>query len=165
MRQQCECTIIGAVAQPPKVRDANGKPVCSVQVAVTKKFNNQEFTSKFTVEGWNDKAQIMSKAVVNQQVVAVGDLRNEKYTDSQGQEKWTTKINAHSFALGGFAPQQQTQQQNYQGQGQSYGQQQPQNQGYGQQQAPQNQQAYYGQQPAQQSFGGDQQYNSDNIPF
>ena len=153
--------IIGNVGQDPEVRYMpNGNAVANMTIATGEKWKDKntgeqkEETEWHRVVVFGKLAEIIGEYVrKGSKLFIEGKLKTRKWTDQQGQEKYTTEIIVDGFSgqmimldgkpQGAQGNQQQQPKQQQQG---VYNQ--PQQGGYGQQQAPQQQNQHQGQHQA-----------------
>lgn len=165
--------ILGRLGQDPEIRYMpNGSAVANISVATSEKWKDkqtgqqQESTEWHRVVVFGKLAEICGEYLrKGSQVYFEGKLQTRKWTDQQGQDKYTTEVIVDGFSdkmqmLGGGnnqgqqsngAPQQQQNQGGYQGQN---------NQQQYQQQAPQQQQQNHYQQQSN-GYQGQQQNNNN----
>lgn len=97
--------LIGNLGQAPDVRVTNsGIKVAEISIATTSYFtrNNErvEKTQWHTVTLWNKLAEIVEKYTGKGSSVYIdGRLETEKWVDSNGQNRYTTKIIAENIQL------------------------------------------------------------------
>jgi len=112
MRHSQMNTWIGDLIAPVQMQQVNSRNGRSSQVARTriglvdeKPGQNgqppQLNRSSFQLEGWNETAQRLASIPVGHTVIVTGKIQNDKYTDQNGQEKWSTKFVAFSVATAG----------------------------------------------------------------
>lgn len=184
--------LVGNLGQDPEIRYMpSGEAVANLSLATSETWKDkntgqqQEKTEWHKVSVFGKLAEICGEYLrKGSQVYFEGKLQTRKWTDQQGQDKYTTEVVVDGFSgkmqmLGGGNN--QSQQSNNQQQG-GYGapqqQQRPQQQntqqggGYGQQQAPQQQGNNFAPRPQQSNNQGGQQNQmeppmdfSDDIPF
>lgn len=76
----------------------SGIAVTNINVAVNEKFNGQEETHWFRVTVWNKQAETLQQYCGKGSKVAVsGRLRNNTFTDKNGNERRDTEITAISI--------------------------------------------------------------------
>lgn len=87
----------GRLALDPTMRDTNtGKCYCTVSIAVNRKGKDQP-TDFFQVIAWERVAEFISKYFhKGSSIMITGSIRNRKYTDKDGKERFTTDIVAES---------------------------------------------------------------------
>lgn len=87
----------GRLASDPTMRDtATGKCYCTVSIAVNRKAKDQP-TDFFQVIAWERVAEFISKYFrKGSSIMITGSIRNRKYTDKDGKERFTTDIVAES---------------------------------------------------------------------
>lgn len=165
--------VIGNVGQDPEIRYMpSGSAVANLTIATSEKWKDKnsgeqkEETEWHKIAVFGKLAEIIGEYVrKGSKIYIEGKLKTRKWTDQQGQEKYTTEIVVDGFSgsmimLDG-KPQGQSNQQAPQQQG--YAPQQQQVQG-GYQQPPQQQQ--YQQAPQQQPQGGfNPNHNPNDPPF
>jgi single-strand DNA-binding protein len=142
--------LIGRIGQDPKISyTTSGQAVASFSVATDEGYKDRnsgqkiEKTEWHNVVAWRGTAEFVSKYLSKGRLVMVeGKLQTDKWQDKNGQDRYTTKIQASNVqgldsrqSDGGYQGQQQVQQQ-----------------GQYNQQPQQNQYNQYNQQPQQNSY-------------
>jgi single-strand DNA-binding protein len=147
--------LIGNLGADPELRyTANQTPVCSFNIATSKKFAGsngqlQEQTEWHKIVLWKKNAENASKYLSKgRQVYIEGELQTRKWKDKDGNDRWSTEIVGHvmNFLGGG----QQNQNQGHQAHQQNS------------QQAQQTQQSY---DPQQADYKDMPPSDLDSIPF
>lgn len=164
--------ILGRIGQDPEIRYMpNGSAVSNISVATSEKWKDKQTGQQQEAAEWHRVVVFGKLAEIcgeylrkGSEVYFEGKLQTRKWTDQQGQDKYTTEVIVDGFSgkmqmLGGGnnqgqqsngAPQQQQNQGGYQGQN---------NQQQYQQQAPQQQNQY---QQQSNGYQGGQQQNNNN---
>lgn len=105
--------LIGNVGRDPDVRQRESGKVASFTLATTEKFKSrdgqsQEKTEWHNIVVWGNLADVVENYVrKGSQVYIEGKLQTRKYTDSQGNERYTTEVNVLSLQLLGRRDEQQ----------------------------------------------------------
>ncbi|MBE6639692.1 MAG: single-stranded DNA-binding protein [Ruminococcaceae bacterium] len=89
-------------ADPEQKLTPGGKKVCTVSVAVPRNYDSKK-SDFFTVEAWDRQCDTLCRYFRKGSPVAiVSELRNEQYTDKNGQKRTFTKSVAMevSFCFG-----------------------------------------------------------------
>lgn len=74
-----------------------GKPVCSFDIAVTRKFD-KEITDFIPCVAWNKTCETMCKFVKKGQLIAIdGSLYTRKYEDKNGNNRTAYEVNVNNF--------------------------------------------------------------------
>lgn len=74
-----------------------GKPVCSFDIAVTRKFD-KETTDFIPCVAWNKTCETMCKFVKKGQLIAIdGSLYTRKYEDKNGNNRTAYEVNVNNF--------------------------------------------------------------------
>jgi single-strand DNA-binding protein len=74
-----------------------GKPVCSFDIAVTRKFD-KEITYFIPCVAWNKTCETMCKFVKKGQLIAIdGSLYTRKYEDKNGNNRTAYEVNVNNF--------------------------------------------------------------------
>jgi single-strand DNA-binding protein len=74
-----------------------GKPVCSFDIAVTRKFD-KEITDFIPCVAWNKTCETMCKFVKKGQLIAIdGSLYTRKYEDKNGNNRVAYEVNVNNF--------------------------------------------------------------------
>jgi single-strand DNA-binding protein len=75
----------------------SGKPVCSFDIAVARKFD-KEVTDFIPCVAWNKTCETMCKFVKKGQLIAIdGSLYTRKYEDKNGNNRTTYEVNVNNF--------------------------------------------------------------------
>ena len=75
----------------------SGKPVCSFDIAVTRKFN-KEITDFIPCVVWDKTCETMCKFVKKGQLIAIdGSLYTRKYEDKNGNNRTAYEVNVNNF--------------------------------------------------------------------
>ena len=75
----------------------NGKPVCSFDIAVTRKFD-KEITDFIPCVAWNKTCETICKFVKKGQLIAIdGSLHTRKYEDKNGNNRTAYEVNVNNF--------------------------------------------------------------------
>lgn len=110
-----KCIIVGRLGRSPEARTfPNGDMVCNVTIATSEKWRDKntgeakEATEWHKVTFHKKLAEIASQYLQKgSEVYVEGSLKTRKYTDKDGQEKYSTEINATSMQMLGGKPQEQ----------------------------------------------------------
>lgn len=102
-----KATLIGNLGKAPEVRyTADNKAVASVSIATTDKYTDKNSGEKKEITEWHrvvffDKlAEIVEKYLTKGATVYVeGKIQTRKWTDKDGQERYTTEIVAQSMQM------------------------------------------------------------------
>jgi len=110
--------IVGNLGADPEVRTLeSGAKVATIRVATTERYkdrdgNQQESTEWHSVVLWRGLADITERYLKKgRQVYIEGKLKTRKWTDQNGNDRYTTEIIAQEMTLLGGAPGQQDGQQ------------------------------------------------------
>jgi single-strand DNA-binding protein len=94
-------TIIGYLGRDPELRyTPQGTAVCSISVATTERRKNpagdyEDHTTWFRVTVWNRQAELANEYLAKgRQVYIEGRLRQEEYTDREGNPRTSLEVNA-----------------------------------------------------------------------
>jgi single-strand DNA-binding protein len=94
-------TIIGYLGRDPELRyTPQGTAVCSISVATTERRKNQagdydDHTTWFRVTVWNRQAELANEYLAKgRQLYIEGRLRQEEYTDREGNPRTSLEVNA-----------------------------------------------------------------------
>ena len=98
--------LVGNLGQDPETRHTNGgNSVTQLRLATTEKYkdrdgNMQERTEWHTVIVWGKQGEACGKHLTKgRQVYVEGALRTRKWTDKEGQERYTTEIVANEMKM------------------------------------------------------------------
>ena len=104
--------LIGNVGRDPNVRylegnnpNSPGRKVATFTLATTERFRDRngetrENTEWHNIVAWGQPADVCERFVrKGTQLYIEGKLRTRKYTDAQGQEKYTTEVNVDTLQL------------------------------------------------------------------
>lgn len=88
-------TIVGNIGKSPDIKyTPQGKAVCSFSVAVTEGID-KEHTEWFSVETWEKTAEAVSKFCdKGSQVLVEGRMKTRKWTDKDGNNRYSTDLKA-----------------------------------------------------------------------
>ena len=94
--------LLGTVEKQPKIASTpQGKQVVSFTLTIRKKgfgkAKGQVFESNILCESWHDHA--IHNVQVGYEVLVIGELKNSKYKDKNGNEAWITKVNCQYVAV------------------------------------------------------------------
>lgn len=117
--------IIGRVGQDPKLTyTQNGQAVVNFSVATDEGYRDKqtgqkvEKTEWHRIVAWRQTAEFVGNYVGKGRMVAIeGKIETRKWQDQNGQDKYTTEINAHNVQALDRAPEQQSQPQQQSQQG------------------------------------------------
>jgi single-strand DNA-binding protein len=94
-------TIVGYLGRDPELRyTPQGTAVCNVSVATTERRKNvtgeyEDHTTWFRVTFWNRQAELANEYLAKgRQVYIEGRLRQEEYTDREGNIRTSLEVNA-----------------------------------------------------------------------
>ncbi len=94
-------TIVGYLGRDPEIRyTPQGTAVCNVSVATTERRKNvtgeyEDHTTWFRVTFWNRQAELANEYLAKgRQVYIEGRLRQEEYTDREGNRRTSLEVNA-----------------------------------------------------------------------
>lgn len=97
--------LIGRAGNAPLIRDLGQNKSGKLSIATSERFTNRngekvETTEWHNVQLWDKLAEVAEKYIIKGTLVYVeGKLKTEKYTDSQGAEKFYTNIVASKLQL------------------------------------------------------------------
>lgn len=97
--------LVGTVTADPDVRDVNGKQIAAIKLATTESWRDKATGEKKTRSEWhriviyNDHiAKVVGQYVKKDATLYIeGQLQTRKYTDKQGQEKYSTEVVLQAF--------------------------------------------------------------------
>jgi single-strand DNA-binding protein len=94
-------TIVGYLGRDPEIRyTPQGTPVCNFSVATTERRKDragelQDVTTWFRVTVWGKQAETANQYLAKgRQVYIEGRLRQDEYTDRDGNKRTTLEVNA-----------------------------------------------------------------------
>lgn len=89
-------TIVGFLGRDPELRALpSGQSVCNLSIATTEKIKDKDHTTWFRVTVWGRVAELCSQYLAKgSQVYVQGRLRQEEYTDRDGNKRYTLEVNA-----------------------------------------------------------------------
>ena len=108
--------LIGRVGQDPQVRQAGENKVASFNLATSEKYRDRngevkEQTEWHNIVIWGKMAETVEKYVAKgSQLFIEGKIKTEKYTASDGTDRYTVKVYATSMQFLGGKPEGQSQQ-------------------------------------------------------
>lgn len=84
--------LMGNMTADPELRQTQtGKFTCSFSIAVNRRFGKT--TDFFNVDTWNQTAEFVAKyGKKGKQLLVIGELQNQSWTDANGQKKYKTVI-------------------------------------------------------------------------
>ena len=90
--------LLGRITHDLELKNTqSGKPVCSFDIAVTRKFN-KDITDFIPCTVWDKTAQIMCNFVKKGQLIAIdGSLYTRKYQDKNGNNRTAYEVNVNNF--------------------------------------------------------------------
>lgn len=88
--------IVGYLGRDPEMRyTPQGTAVCNFSVATSEKKGDQELTTWFRVQVWGKQAENVNQYLSKgSQVYVEGRLRQDEYTDKEGNKRTTLEVNA-----------------------------------------------------------------------
>jgi len=100
------CEFIGRLGRDPETRFMpNGDAVCNFSVAVGWKSKDKEGTEWVRVNAYKQLAEICGKYLTKgSQVYVSGRMATRKWTDKDGQERYSTEINLDQMQMLGSKP-------------------------------------------------------------
>lgn len=100
------CEFIGRLGRDPETRFMpNGDAVCNFSVAVGWKSKEKEGTEWVRVNAYKQLAEICGKYLTKgSQVYVSGRMATRKWTDKDGQERYSTEINLDQMQMLGSKP-------------------------------------------------------------
>lgn len=94
------CNFIGNVVRDPELRPVGQSSVANFTIAVGWKSKEKEGVEWVNVNAWGKLGEIVAQyAPKGTKVFVQGRMKTEKYTDKNGVEKQTTKIEADKVEL------------------------------------------------------------------
>lgn len=95
------CEFIGRLGRDPETRFMpNGDAVCNFSVAVGWKSKDKEGTEWVRVNAYKQLAEICGKYLTKgSQVYVSGRMATRKWTDKDGQERYSTEINLDQMQM------------------------------------------------------------------
>ena len=92
--------LLGRVGQKPETKEFNSTQVVNFSVATSKKIKDVVHTEWHRIEAWDKLVEIVSSYVnKGDQVCVEGEIKTDKYTDKDGNEKSVVKIRATNITL------------------------------------------------------------------
>lgn len=100
------CEFIGRLGRDPETRFMpNGDAVCNFSIAVGWKSKDKEGTEWVRVNAYKQLAEICGKYLTKgSQVYVFGRMATRKWTDKEGQERYSTEINLDQMQILGSKP-------------------------------------------------------------
>lgn len=99
-------TLLGNLGADPEMKTfESGSKITTIRVATTEKYNDRngntvEATEWHRVEFFGKVAEVAAQWLKKgDSVYLEGKIKTEKYTDQQGIERYTTKINANTMQM------------------------------------------------------------------
>jgi single-strand DNA-binding protein len=101
-----QCNFIGRCGRDPETRfTPSGTAVSNVSIACSEKFKNkagetEEKTEWINLVFWGKLAEIVSEYVKKgSEIYVSGRMQTEKYTDKDGNERYSTKVNCDKMQM------------------------------------------------------------------
>ena len=99
--------LMGRLTRDPELRQTNTSqvPVASFAVAVDRRFqkDKEKVTDFFNVVAWNGTAEFVHKNFTKGQPIAIdGRLQLNKWTDADGNTRYSVEVIAESVHFAGF---------------------------------------------------------------
>jgi len=101
-----QCNFVGRCGKDPETRfTASGMQVTNVSIACSEKFKNksgtmEEKTEWISLVFWGKLAEVVAEWVKKgQEIYVSGRMQTEKYTDKDGHDRYTTKINCDKMQM------------------------------------------------------------------
>lgn len=93
--------IIGRIGKELELRVTNSnKKVVEFSIADTEKINGEDITTWMNCIAWEGKAETLCKYVKKGDMIYLeGKIRNQKYTNKEGQERTKTFLLINNFTL------------------------------------------------------------------
>lgn len=97
--------LTGRLTRDPEVKQTNsGSSLCRVNLAVSRQFKNKQTGEResdfFSLILWGKQAENFASFTHKGSLVGIdGELRNNNYTNQNGQEMRSVEVNVSSFAL------------------------------------------------------------------
>lgn len=115
--------IVGNLGADPETRYMpNGDAVCNIRVATTESWKDKQSGEKKEITEWHRVVFYRKLAEIagqylkkGSQVYLEGRIRTRKWTDKEGQERYTTEIEANEMQMLGKSDGQEPRQQQKQG--------------------------------------------------
>ena len=99
-----KCCFIGNIGRDPEVRQVGGKKVVNLSLAVSERWKGadgerQERTEWVKVVIWNERiAEVAERYLTKGSKVYIeGQLQTRKWTDKDGQDRYTTEVVLQRF--------------------------------------------------------------------
>ena len=91
--------LVGYLGSDPTLKyTPSGDPVCTISVATTEKRKEESSTTWFRVTFWRKQAELVGAHFKKgAQIYVEGKLREEKYTDREGQTRASLEVTATEF--------------------------------------------------------------------
>ena len=95
----------GRVGQDPKIFNVGDTRVARFSVATNETFHDRdgvikEETTWHNVSAWESKGMPdFTKIEKGTKIHVIGRLRNQRYTDSEGQERYSTEVSAYQMEI------------------------------------------------------------------
>ena len=93
-------TAIGHLARDPETRQTSGNSVSNFTIAANQKFGQNETTTWINCSFWGKRGEVFGQYHQKGDKVAVsGTLYNDKYTDRDGNERESWKMDVSNFTF------------------------------------------------------------------
>lgn len=95
-----EIQVLGRLGGDPEIKDVKGKKLAKFSIAVSKKVKDQEITTWYKVELWEQKADLAERFLSKgNEVFVKGEPRLETWTDKDGNAKAEIAIRVNTIVL------------------------------------------------------------------
>lgn len=98
-------TVIGNVGAEPELKfTTSGQPVCTLNVAESRKFKDasgteQEQTTWWRIVSWREMAENIADSISKgDRIIVSGRCEIRSFKDADGNDKWVTEITAYDVA-------------------------------------------------------------------
>lgn len=95
-----EIEVIGRLGKDPEIKDVAGKKLAKITIATSKKVKDQEVTTWYNAEFWEQKADLAERFLSKGSEVCVkGEPKLETWTDKEGNAKAAISIRVNTVVL------------------------------------------------------------------
>ena len=95
-----EIEVVGKLGRDPEIKDVAGKKLAKFSIAVSKKVKDQEITTWYKAELWEQKADLAERFLFKgNEVFVKGEPKLEIWTDKDGNAKAEIAIRVNTIVL------------------------------------------------------------------
>lgn len=89
--------------ETPEIRDTPSSQVANFTIACSEKYKGEEYTEWINVVAWGKLAEIIGQYVGKGDLIYIsGKMQTRKWQEKEGNDKYTTEINAKEMKMLGY---------------------------------------------------------------